>query len=91
MTLLYCTTVKKLKTIETIVNTELIEVAEWLNLNKLSLNTGKSEFMFFHSHQHSLNYDEISIKFNGLKLFPVDKIKYCILINTYPGTTTFNI
>ena len=42
----------------------------------MSLNAGKPEFIFFHSNQHSLNYDEISIKFNGLKLSPVDKIKY---------------
>ena len=67
---------KKLKTIEIIVNTELKEVAKWLNLNKLSLNAGKTELFFFHSHQHSLNYDNISIKCNGVKLSPVDKIKY---------------
>ena len=67
---------KKLKTIETIVNTELKEVAKWLNLNKLSLNAGKTELNFFHSHQHGLNYDNISIKCNGVKLSPVDKIKY---------------
>ena len=80
-------------TIETIVNTELKEVAKWLNLYKLSLNAGKPELNFFHSHQHSLNYDDISIAFNGLKLSPVIKsnILACILINTYPGTITFNI
>ena len=50
-----------LQTIETIVNTELEEVAKWLNLNILSLNAGKPELIFFHSHQHSLNYDKISI------------------------------
>ena len=67
---------KKLKTIETIVNTELKEVAKWLNLNKLSLNAGKTELIFFHSHQHSLNYGNISIKFKGVKLSTVDKFKY---------------
>ena len=67
---------KKLKTIETIVNTELNQVAKWLRLNKLSLNAGKTELIFFHSHQHTLSYDGISIKFNGKKLTPVDKIKY---------------
>ena len=67
---------KILKTIETIVNTELKEVAKWLNLNKLSLNVGKPELFFVHSHQHSLNYDEISKKINGLKLCPMDKIKF---------------
>ena len=35
------------ETIETIVNTELREVAKWHNLNKLSLNAGKPELFFF--------------------------------------------
>ena len=67
---------KKLKTIETVVNTELKQVTKWLRLNKLSLNSGKTELIFFHSKQHPLNYDSISIKFCGKKLSPVDHIKY---------------
>ena len=67
---------KTVKTIETVVNTELKQVSKWLSLNKLSLNAGKTELIFFHSHRNLLNYDSISIKFNGLKLFPVDYIKY---------------
>ena len=62
---------KKLKTLETVVNTELKQVVKWLKLNKLSLNTGKTELIFFHSKRHLLSYDEISIKFNGIKLKPV--------------------
>ena len=38
---------KKLKTIETVVNTELKQVLTWLSLNKLSLNAGKTELVFF--------------------------------------------
>ena len=64
------------KTIETIVNTELKSVVTWLRLNKLSLNAGKTELIFFRSNRHPLNYDNISIKLNGLKLTPVDFIKY---------------
>ena len=64
------------KTIETIVNTELKSVVTWLRLNKLSLNAGKTELIFFRSNHHPLNYDKISIKLNGLKLTPVDYIKY---------------
>ena len=67
---------KKPKTIETIVNTELKEVVKWLRLNKLSLNAAKTELIFFRSYKHPLNYDNISIKMNGLKLTPVDYIKY---------------
>ena len=67
---------KKLKTLETVVNTELKQVVKWLNLNKLSLNTGKTELIFFHSKRHTMSYDNISIKFNGFKLTPVTHIKY---------------
>ena len=67
---------KKLKTIETIINTELKEVSIWLRLNKLSLHPGKTELIFFHSKRHSLNFDNVSIKLNAKKLFPVDHIKY---------------
>ena len=45
------------KTIETIVNTELKSVVTWLRLNKLSLNAGKTELIFFQSNHHPLNYD----------------------------------
>ena len=67
---------KKPKTIETIINTELKLVVKWLRLNKLSLNASKTELIFFHSNHHPLNYDNIHIKLNGLKLKPVDCIKY---------------
>ena len=42
---------------------------------KLSVNAGKTELIFFHSKQRFLNYD-ISIKFNGERLVPVDYVKY---------------
>ena len=66
---------KKAKTIETVINTELKEVIKWLRLNKLSLNAGKTELIFFHSRRHHLNYDNIYINFNGVRLKPVDFIK----------------
>ena len=67
---------KKLKTIETVVNTELKEVSKWLRLNKLSLNVKKTELIFFHSPFKKVNYDKIFIKFNDLRLQPVDFVKY---------------
>ena len=66
----------KAKTIETIINTELKLVIKWLRLNKLSLNTSKTELIFFHSTRHALNFDNIYINFNGKRLIPVDNIKY---------------
>ena len=67
---------KSLGTIESVVNCELKFASKWLRLNRLSLNAKKSELIFFRSPQHSLNYDDISIKFNGKKLLPVDHVKY---------------
>ena len=67
---------KSLGSIESVVNCELKKVSKWLNLNKLSLNADKTELIFFRSPQHSLNYDDISIKLNGKKLKPVDYVKY---------------
>ena len=67
---------KKAKTIETVINTELKEVIKWLRLNKLSLNAGKTELIFFHSTRHKLDYNKVYINFNGIRLNPVDYIKY---------------
>ena len=68
---------KKLKTIETIVNYELKHVLKWLRLNKLSLNAGKTELIFFHSKSNkNLNFDNVFINFAGIRLSPVDFIKY---------------
>ena len=66
---------KKLKTIETVVNTELKLISKWLRLNKLSLNADKTELIIFHSKQHKLD-SKIYINLDGTKLSPVDFVKY---------------
>ena len=66
---------KKLKTIETVMNTELKRVTTWLRLNRLSLNEGKTELIIFHS-KRNIPQSDISIKLNGKKLTPVDSVKY---------------
>ena len=40
---------KKIKSLETILNTELKTAATWLKANRLSLNIKKSKFLLFHS------------------------------------------
>ena len=65
----------KLNTIETIVNTELKLVSNWLRLNKLSLNTTKTELVIFRSKRSKLERD-IIIKLNGKRLTPTDNVKY---------------
>ena len=49
--------VKNLKSLETIVNEELIKLNDWLISNKLSLNIKKSNFVIFHTYQKTLNYN----------------------------------
>ena len=52
---------KNLKSPETIVNFELSNAYDWLTVNKLSLNSNKSNFVIFRPRQKKLNY-EINLK-----------------------------
>ena len=67
---------KNIKTIETVMNYELKLVIQWMKLNKISLNTKKTDLILFHSRQNILNKDNISIKINNKRLKLVDHIKY---------------
>ena len=46
-----------MKSFESVVNEELRKVCEWLNTNKLSLNTSKSNFVIFHPFQRKPDYN----------------------------------
>ena len=58
-----------LKSFESVVNEELRRVCEWLNTNKLSLNTSKSNFVIFHPFQRKPDYN-VTLKMydNDLKI-----------------------
>ena len=47
---LFCSS-KDLQELESVVNTELTGVQEWLTLNQLTLNIKKSKFIIFKSHK----------------------------------------
>ena len=51
---------KTLKSLEAIVNTELVKVSDWLHANKLTPNTKKSN-VIFHPYQKKINY-QVQIK-----------------------------
>ena len=57
-------------------NYELKLVTQWMELNKLSLNTDKTNFVLFHSGQNLFVKGNQSIKFINKKLKPVDYVKY---------------
>ena len=47
---------KDLKTLESILNGELLKVYNWLNTNNLSLNRKRTHFVTFHPYQKQLDY-----------------------------------
>ena len=48
---------KNLKSLETVMNDELLKIVDWLTPSKLSLNVKKSNYSIFHPYQKRLNYD----------------------------------
>ena len=62
---------KNIKTIEIVVNYEIKLVTQLMKLNKLSLNTDKTNFVPFHSRQNLFDKCNLSIKFNNKTLKPV--------------------
>ena len=46
---------------------EINKVAEWLNINKLSINTSKTKFILFRSYNKKQNFN-ITIEINKEKL-----------------------
>ena len=57
-----------LKTLNKIIQLEIDKIADWLNVNKLSINTTKTKFMLFRSskkkHKHNIT---ITINNNNIK------------------------
>ena len=47
----------------------------WLNANKISLNSTKTELLLYHPKHKPLNYD-IKVKINGRRLLPSKCVKY---------------
>ena len=52
---------KNLKSLETVLNDELLKIVDWLTANKLSLNVKKTNYIIFHPYKKRLNYD-VNIK-----------------------------
>ena len=68
------------KQLETIINQELFKVKAWCDVNKLSINFSKTNFMIIKSPQKRLNTPiNVSIQDNGGNTFPLerkDHVKY---------------
>jgi hypothetical protein len=69
---------KDLRKLEIIFNEELSKLCDWLDYNKLSLNSSKSNFVIFHPFQHKLDY-EVNIKIfdnNSKQLVTLERKTY---------------
>ena len=58
------------------INTELRNIQEWLNINKLSLNVSKTKFMIFHHHQRNIKTITPTLKINCEPVERVTEFKF---------------
>ena len=58
------------------VNIDLKLLYKWLLANKISLNSTKTEVIFFHKTGHPINEYNFNIKVNGHKIKPSEYIQY---------------
>ena len=61
--------------VENIVNEELKKLNLWLNINRLSLNVSKTNFITFHPYNKPLNH-HITLKINRKAIMEKEHIKY---------------
>ncbi len=57
------------------INAELNNINEWLNINKLTLNTGKCKYMIFHNPQKKIN--PLQLKIDNII---IDRVKEFIFL-----------
>ena len=67
---------KSMDELQSVINSELVNLHKWLNTNKLSLNIAKTEFMIIGSRQRiSAMDDGITIEINDCEVEKVDSVK----------------
>ena len=66
---------KSLKRLNKLLNSDLKNLTNWLNANKISLNVSKTELIIFKPKRKPLNFN-MKIKLNGKILYPTDSGKY---------------
>ena len=67
---------KKIKSLETFLNTELKTAATWLKANRLSLNIKKSKFLLIHSKRKKVLNHQLSVKLDGNKMALENSVQY---------------
>jgi len=67
------------------INEELEKINEWLKINKLSLNIGKTKYMIFHNRQRNIDeFTNLTLKLNGKPIKRVSVFNFLgIVINEH--------
>ena len=66
---------KSLKRLNKLLNSDLKNLTNWLNANKISLGVSKTELIIFKPKRKPLDFN-MKIKLNGKRLCPTDSVKY---------------
>ena len=66
---------KSLIRLNKLLNTDLKNLTNWLNANKISLNVSKKELIIFKPKRKPLDFN-MKLKLNGKRLYPTDSVKY---------------
>ena len=65
---------KSLKRLNKLSNSDLKNLTNWFNANKISLNVSKTELIIFKPKRKPLDFN-MKIKLNGKRLYPTDSVK----------------
>ncbi len=67
------------------INEELSKINEWLKINKLSLNVGKTKYMIFHNRQRNIdNYTNLTLQLNGQSIQRASSFNFLgIVVNEF--------
>jgi hypothetical protein len=66
---------KSLDSLNKKLNVDLKLLCNWLNANKIALNSNKTELVLFKHRSRKLNYN-LKLKLNGRRMYPSQSIKY---------------
>ena len=63
------------KKINKAINSDLRNLTNWLNANKISLNVSKTELILFKPKMKKLDFD-LKLRLNGKRIYPTKSVKY---------------
>ena len=67
---------KDVSSLEVTLNSDLLNVTDWLNANRLSLNVTKSKLLLFQSKWNQMDLNKVKINLAGSIMVPVNNAKY---------------